>query len=407
MATLTLAAADAILKEVYEKALQDQMQSEVTALKRIATTSAGVSSDLQGRYVVFPLRTSRNWGIGSRNEMEALPVPKTNKYAAARVQLSYLYGGCQLSGQTLKLANTDEQAFVNALSQELTGLRETLGKDLGRQFYGTAIGKLATANAAGTTTTFVCSNAEAIYLEADMYVDCYTSADALRNTNSQITLVAKDTPSAGSTTVTFTPAATATASGDYLVITGSRARESIGIRQIISTTGVLYNVDPAVVTQWKATVNSNGGTLRPISEGLMIQLADDVRTLGGGQPTVGFCSLGVRRQYFNLLSQQRQIVNTQKFEGGFEGLAFTTDKGDIPIVSDLQCPWNSLFFVNEKQLKIYQAGDWAFMDMDGSRWQRVIDTNGNYDAYQTFMYRYYQIGTHRRNAHGLLSDITQ
>lgn len=402
-----MAVADAILKEVYEPKLQDQLQSETVAVMRIQKTSEGVSSEKQGKYVVFPLRTSRNHGIGARNEMEALPTPRTNKYAAARVQLAYLYGGMQLSGQTFELATENPQAFVSAVTEEADGLVEGLKKDVSRQFFGTAIGKMATSNAAGSTTTFVCSDAQAIYLEQDMYLDIYTSGDVLHTgaSNVQITGISS---TAGTTTVTFTPAITgATASGEYFVRGGARARETIGLGQIISATGILYNVDPATVNQWKSVINSNGGTLRPVSEGLMIKEVDDIRRLGGGSPTVGFCNLGVRRQYYNLLVQQRRYQGTTSFAGGFSGLTFTTDNGDIPIVVDQDCPWNTFHFVNEKKIKIYQAGDWGFLDRDGSKWQRVIDSTGVYDAYMAYMYKYYQIGTHRRNAHGSLTDIIE
>lgn len=407
MATVTMAIADALLKEVYEPKVNDQLQSETIGTMRIEKTFQGVSSERQGKYVVFSLRTSRNHGIGARNEIEALPVAHFNKYAAARVQLAYCYGAAQLSGQIFELADTNEQAFANEVTEEMDGLREGLKKDMSRQFYGTAIGKLCTSNAAGSTTTLVMADAQAIYLEQDMYVDLFNSSDVLHvgGTNLQITAIAT---SAGTTTVTFTPAITgATASGEYFVRNGNRARESIGLQQIVSSTGILYNVDPATVNQWKSTVNSNGGTLRPISEGLMVKLTHDVRRGGGGSPTVGFTNFGVYRQYFALLSQQRRYQGSMTFAGGFEGLKFTTDAGDIPIVIDQDCPWNSLYFINEKQIKLYQMGDWKFMDRDGSSWQRLIDANGTYDAYQTYMFKYFQMGTKRRNAHGLLSDITE
>lgn len=407
MASVTMAIADGILKEVYEPKMRDQLQSEVVGLTRIVKTSEGVSSERQGKYVVFSLRTSRNHGIGARNELETLPIPRTNKYAAARVQLAFLYGGGQLSGQVFELADTNEQAFTSAVTEEMEGLREGLKKDQSRQFYGSAIGKLCTSNGAGSTTTLVMADSQAIYLEQDMYVDLYNSGDVLHTggSNLQITAIAS---SAGTTTVTFTPPVTgATASAEYFVRNGSRARETIGLSQIVSNTGVLYNVDPAVVNQWKSVVTNNGGTLRPLSEGLMIKLTHDIRRGGGGSPTVIFANFGVQRQYFNLLSQQRRYQGTTKFDGGFSGLAFTTDQGDIPVVIDQDCPWNTMYFLNEKELKLYHAGEWSFMNRDGSAWQRVIDSAGVYDAYQTFMFRYYQMGTHRRNAHGVLADITE
>jgi hypothetical protein len=131
-------------------------------------------------------------------------------------------------------------------------------------------------------------------------------------------------------------------------------------------------------------------------------MVDQIRTKGSA-PTAIYSNLGVRRAYFNLLTQQRQFTNTKEFNGGFTGLTFTTDKGEIPMIADVDCPKNTLYFVNEKELKLYREKDWSFMDRDGSKWQRVI----GYDAYAATMYQYSELGTHRRNAHGVIKDITE
>jgi hypothetical protein len=57
----------------------------------------------------------------------------------------------------------------------------------------------------------------------------------------------------------------------------------------------------------------------------MIADIDQVRT-NGGSVTVWLSGLGVRRAYFNLLVQQRRYTGTKTFEGGFEGLTFTTGR---------------------------------------------------------------------------------
>lgn len=403
MATTTLTTVDAILKEIYEDRLRDQLQSDVIAAKRIVSTSEGVTQDVGGKYVVFPIRVSRNHGIGARNEMEALPVPRTQGYAAARVNLAYLYGSIQITGQTMELAEKNSQAFASALQQEMDGLKQGLAKDTARQIYGTSIGKLATASSNGSTTTFVCTDAEAIYLEIGMIFDIYNSGDTLKFSASRIDNISS---SGGVTTVTFSPAgASATATGDYMVRTGSRARETIGFSEILGS-GTLYNVNPTTFPVWTSNTDSNSGTSRALSEGLMVKMTDTIRTRGGNT-TVIFTSLGVRRQYFNLLAQQRQFVNTEKFDGGFSGLAFTTDRGDIPVIADVDCQRNRMYFMNEKEIKLYKDGDWSFMNRDGSSWQRVIDSTGTYDAYSSIMYKYANLGTHRRNSHGVILDLTE
>lgn len=327
MATVTMTTVDNILKEVYEGQLQDQLQSEVVALRRIERSSEGVTHEVGGKYVTFPIRVRRNHGVGARAENEALPIARTQSYASARVSLKYLYGSLELTGQTFELADENYQAFASALDQEVSGLKETLSKDTNRQVYGTNKGVLATA-ASGTTTTFVLPDAQAQYLEEGMFVDIYTSADASRVADATINSI---TSSGGNTTVTFSPAAGATvAAGDYMTRDNSKDKEMSGFGLIVSDTSIAYNINPASVGVWKATVSNNAGTPRALSEGLLIKLADDVRKKGGGQPSVLFSNEGVRRSYFNLLVQQRRYSNTKEYDGGFSGLAFTTDQGEIP-----------------------------------------------------------------------------
>lgn len=413
MATTTMTVVDEILKEVYEPKVRDQIQSEVKAIKRIEQTSEGVETDaLGGKYVKFATRIQRNHGMGSRGEMEVLPAARSQAYATAQVGLAYQYASIELSGQTFELAESNQQAFASVLDQEINGLKEGLVKDANRQVFGTSRGKIATANASGTTTTLVCSNAEAIYAEIGMVVDLYNSSNSLKSGGGGLVIsnVQRDSPSAGTATITFgTAAGGNTASGDYITRADSAGKEIVGLRQIVSDTGQLFNIDPSSVPLWKSVMDVPG-TSTALSEGRMIRMVDEIRTRGG-KTTVIFTSLGVRRAYFNLLSQQRQFVNTKEFAGGFTGLAFTTDEGEIPVVSDMDCPWSTMFFLNEKELKVYRAKDWSFMNRDGSNWQRIIGVSsgaiGYYDGYTSMMYKYWQLATHRRNSHGLMGNITE
>lgn len=400
-ASTTLAVVDSILKEVYEDRIRDQLQSEIVTLKRIESSSEGVTHEVGGKYVTFPIRTRRNHGIGARNENEALPDPRSQKYASARVKLKYLYGAVSLTGQTFELAEKNFQAFASALSQEMDGLKQTLAKDTNRQVYGISNGTMATipTGSAGASTTHTVDSVQ--YLELGMIVDVLDSTGATpRVQEAEITAINTSTK-----VVTFS-ASFDSSDNDIITRWRSFGKEKTGFKEIVSDTGTLYNIDPTVEPVWKSVVNANGGVNRALSEGLMIKMVDDIRT-NGGKTTVIFTTLGVRRSYFNLLVQQRRYTNTQSFEGGFNGLAFTTDTGDIPVIADFDCQPNRMYFVNEKEIKLYEANDWSFMNRDGSNWQRVITAEGTFDAYQATMYKYCELGTHRRNSHGLLSDITE
>lgn len=404
MATTTMAVVDKILKEVYEGDVNDQLQSEVIGFKRIEKSSEGITHTAGGKYVRFPIRTKRNQGIGARNENEALPIARSQSYADAQVKLKYLYGALELTGQVFELADKDFQAFASTLDQEVNGLKEGLRKDVARQFYGDGTGTLATATAIGTTTTLITTNAQ--YLEEGMFVDVIAS-DGVTVHNNAVEITAITDNGDGTFTVTFGTAGTATAVGDKIYRDNNKDKEITGLKSISNATGTLYNVDPSVDKVWKGNVDANGGVLRALSEGRMITMVDKIRQKGGGVPTVAFCGLGVRRAYFNLLSQQRRSTNTQEFAGGFKGLAFSVGGNDIPIVEDVDCQPNTMYFLNEKEIKLYEAADWEFMNRDGSNWQRVINSSGAFDAYSATMYKYAEIGTHRRNAHGRIDDLTE
>jgi hypothetical protein len=395
-----------ILKEVYRGRIREQLNNEIVALKRITRSSAGVTSEVGGKYVTFPIHTRRNSGVGSRHESEALPAPGNQAHAAARVGLKYAYGGVQLTGQAISLSDSDPKAFAKALDNEVEGLKNDLKKDMNRQIYGTGNGAIATAT--GANTGAVVPVADARYFQIGMVVDTQTGT-TVDNTG---LIVASVDLTAGANTVTFTTTpGTATANLDIIVRSGSGVsaagnREMTGIAAIIAASGTIYNIDPSTEPEWVSTVDANGGTPRALSEGLMTRMVDNIRTKGGSTSLI-LQSLGVRRAYFNLLSQTRQTVNTQSFTGGFSGLAFTTDTGEIPVVADVDAPLNKQWFVNEDSMTFYRDKEWDWLDRDGSMWKQVRDSNGDYDAWYARLAEYHELGCDRRNANGLISDITE
>lgn len=396
----TLTTVSAILKEVYEDDVREQMDNGAVALKRIEKSSEGVESQVGGRYVTFPIKTRRNAGIGARNELEALPTAGQQGYAAARVGLKYLYGLVRLSGQTIELADSNYQAFASALDQEMEGLKTDLLVDQNRQVYGDGSGAIGVVTADGANAATV---KDVMYFQMDMQVDIIDGttlgnpSPTVKASNRKITAI-----NVATNIVSYDGADIAAAAGDIFVRTGSVNREWTGFSKIIANTGILYNIDPTSEPIWKSEIDSNAGVNRALSEGLMINMVDRIRT-NGGKVTAIFSNLGVRRAYFNLLSQQRKYVNTKEFTGGFTGLAFTTDQGEIPFVADIAAPKNKQFFVNEKELTLYREKDWSFMDRDGSKWQRVV----GFDAYEATMYQYSELGCHRRNTHGQVQDVTE
>lgn len=401
----TLATITPYLKEVYEPRIREQLNNDIKTVKRVTRSSSGVSTTIGGKYVTFPVHTRRNSGVGSRLEMEPLPVPGQQGYSAARIGLKYGYGGVQLTGQAIALSDSDPQAFAKSLNEEMDRLKNDLQKDMNRQVYRDGSGVIGTVSTAGTGVNTV-TVADARAFQLNEQVDIVTLPSTVAVSNRTVTAINTATG-----VVTLSGATFASSVGQIVTRTGSGPaaagnRELTGFDAIATTTGLLYNIDPSTEPEWSANVMANGGSARALSEGLMIQMADQITTRGA-QASVIFTSKGVRRAYFNLLSQTRQTVNTQEFKGGFTGLAFTTDDGDIPLVSDVDAPLGKLYFISEDHITYYHDEDWHWLDRDGSIWKQVRDSNGDYDAWYARMCEYHELGTDRRNSHGVLADITE
>lgn len=395
----TLTTVNAITKEVYQGRIVDQLQNEIVGFKRIEQTSEGVTSEVGGKYVTFPVRVKRNAGIGYRNENEALMASGQQGYASVRVGLKYGYGRVNLSGPTMSLAKTNFQAFANAMDMEMTGLTNDIKKDVNRIFYGDGTGTLAVeASDTANTVTVV----DGTLLEVGQVIDILSSNGVtVRASARNITAITYGVFPAATLTYDGADVSASTVATDIVVRTGNYGREPNGLKSIVAATGQLFNIDPATVPQWAATINGNAGSQRPLSEGLMIKVTDDVRRQGGKTSLI-LTSLGVRRAYFNLLSQQRRVTNTTNFPGGLTGLTFSNGR-DIPVVEDVDHPNFTMNFLEEDAFKIYRESPWDWLQMDGDIWKWV----SGFDAWEAVLHQYWEIGINRRNANGQLQDITE
>jgi hypothetical protein len=396
----TLVTVNAILKEIYEGRIQDQLNEEYNAMKRLEKSSDGITDQIGGKYVTFPIRVQRNAGISYRAEETALAPPGNQAYAAVQVRLKYGYGRIRLSGPTMELADSNFQAFASALDEEMNRLKDDLAKDSNRIAYGnrTSNGAIAYITDAATSASHTVDGGIQ-YLQLGEVVDVLiasTGSATGGGTALTVNAIVYTT-----STVTFSSSIGPTAATMAIYRTGNRGQEPEGISSIVNDTGALHGVDPATQPIWAAVVNRNAGVNRPLSEALMIKMCDDCRR-NGGKISVILTSLGVRRSYFNLLTQQRRFTDTKSFPGGFQGLPFNYGT-EIPVVEDVDHPTNQMFMLDESKWKIYRKKEWSWADDDNSVLKWVPD----YDSWQAMMRKYWQVGIVQRNANGNLGDITE
>lgn len=396
----TLASIDATLKEVYEGDVRRQLQDEIVALKRVTRSSDGVSNETNGKYVTFPVHVRRNGGLGSRNEAEALPNAGQQGYAAARLALKSDYLGIELTGHAIDMSDKNPKAFAKSLDEEMERGRVDFKKDLNRQIYGNGSGAITTVRSAVTSTTIPVVDARAFWVGAHV-IDIVTAPSTV--VAAARTVTARSL-APGANTITVSGAAVTTVVGQLITITGSVNREITGLGAIIDTTGVLYNINPATEPEWTSEIDSNGGTARALSEGLMLRLVDRIRARGG-KTTAILTDDGSFRAYWALLSQLRGFTNTTKFDGGYTGLSFHAGDQDIPVVSDYDAPLGVMNLLNEDDITFYRDEDIHWLDRDGTILKQKTDAGGAYDIWRAWMVERHELGIGRRNTHGKITDI--
>lgn len=401
----TLAAATAITKIGYED-IHEQLDDFLVALKLVDKGSKHITAG--NVQVQFAAHMGRNQGIGARNESQTLPTALQNKDAQATIFLKYQYGRIQGTGQVFEQVSSNTEGFVNWMDREVTGIRDTLQRDLNRQIYSDGTGTLALLTATATTATTITVD-DAHFVEVDMVINVLTAATLGNTTPTQgntaaITVTAVDTVA---NTITFTGGTTSAAIGSAVVradsdgVNNNWKREWEGLGLIVSA-ATLHNINPATYTRWlPGYTQSSVGTLAELT---ITHLAQGIHQQGG-QVTDLLTSYGVVNAYWNVLQGKRQYTGDQvsKLVGGATTPVFQSVFGDIPITPDWACPRGSIFALNKNEMFLHQTADWDWMSKTGTMWQQVPNT----DAYSATLFQYSNIGVFRRNSFGKLTGITE
>ena len=395
------------LKLVYGD-LHEQLRDKNPALEFIEASAQNITRN--GKEVIFDTHVGRNQGIGARGVREKLPVAGAQKYKQAHLYLKNLYGAIEVDGQLFEQAADDYNAFINVVDMEIKGLKRDLARDLNRQIYGDGTGKLAVVSAQPSGTTLTVDSVD--YLEEGMIIDVVDPTTGVKQQSGDASSIVITAINESTKVITVTGTlgtfSTNISANDIIVRSSNGVnnfgKELTGLGKIVKATGSLHDIDPATTPVWAATEKALGsvGTPGTLTELQLINLVQSVDKKGG-DVDVFLASPGVYNAYWNLLQGFRQFTNGAGLTGGQRSFTFEALGKPIRFVSDYAAPKGTLYALSSKELVINRKKDWSWMDRDGSMWSRVADT----DAYEARYYQYSEIGTYRRNAHAVLSNIAE
>ena len=412
---LDFSAASSALKDDYQPAIREQLNNSLMLLAQVETNTA----DVEGTEAVISLHTGRNTGVGARAESGTLPTAGQQAYSTARIPVKFNYGRIQITGPIIEGMKSDRGSFTRAIDSESKGIVADLKRDVNRQCYTPNTGVVGTVVSVATNTVTFATEAEVRRQEVGQSFDFYDGDFASDDTGE---VVASRDVSAK--TVTYTGLGGVDA-GDWVVRSGvtmggaaitskateDAAQEIHGLEDIISdavgTAGTsdgqapvwLHGISGTATTIWASSQTDSVGVP---TDSAFEAICDEVNLESGEDIDLGIVSHKGARAYANTLKTQKRFTNTVDLKGGFSAITFQTGRGEVALWAERDCLDDVAFLVNTSHLTHWVMSDWSFMDRDGSVLNRVSAT----DAYEATLYKYHELGTDKRNAHGKLTGLT-
>jgi hypothetical protein len=395
--TVTLTSASDALKEVYLPRLRFQLNDDcgATAAQLTRTPTNVVSEEVK-----FSVHVQRGAGTGSRLEDATLPSAGAQVTKKVTTGLKYHYGEVKFTGQVMRLAKADAAAFTDVAGLEMERLGVDLKQVEARQIWNDANGALMVTTGVDTGQVVPFANATPEQwrsLVVGMIVDIGTAGDPVAGADS-VSIASWDEVAE---TVTFVGNVTAVASGHFMRMEDSFSAELTGLRSIVEDQDTLFGLSGVTYRVWNSYVDENGGTPRAITDSLVETLIDEVNIASGMTPDFAVTTHSILRAYAATLTPEKRYNDTTELKGGWTGLTISSGSGTLGLISDRFCPAGELYALNSAHLPWNQAQDWDWMDADGSVLERVPGK----DAYHATMYKYSELTTDMRNAHGKITDL--
>jgi hypothetical protein len=445
---------DEVLKTFYLPAVQEQLNNANILSKFIDTNE----EDISGKDATIEMHYGRSAGLGARADGGALPEADYQKFKKATVPMKYNYGRVTFSGPTIAATRQEKGAYARVVETEITGIVRDMRKEINRQLWGTGYGVLARWRT-GTTTSMTVqrkyrgnsaggdgfgSTFGGKYLAeiAKCYVNVPTFSTnvavstTLDTTELTVSAITYGSDTNGYDTLTITDAGVSSeAAGTYYVrpastrsddgsqAAGYQRLEMMGIAGIVSdvdldeivffdgssgsgftTNDPLQGLAVGTYGWWKSQVlTANGtkyGATQTLTLNLMQKMFDKVERKAGKDygPDMILTTRAIRREYLDLMQADRRHVNTMELDGGFTAI----DYNGVPFTVDDDAIDGCIYFLTLKDLQLYRMSDYDWMQKDGAILSRLT----GYDAYEAVLFRYAELGCKRRNAQGVLMDIT-
>lgn len=385
-----------------------QLTNPDTPLK--AQFSRLENAQFTGRLWIFGVKTSIGGGSANAGANKTLPAAQTGQYDQGQATVVRTYTRMALDGLAIEVTKKQQGSYRPALSEVMADRLQAHDLEVNRQMFCAGNGVVAsiTTGVASATQTptadygVVNGGLGTRHFYVGDAVEFYDSTLVTKRAGGPRTITAVDhvaqtiTVSSSVTTSNADVIVRATADTD-----NSLAGEAQGLLVSVKDSGTFETI-PAT-GPWKSVRLHNSGVLRDISDSLVMQAIEMLRSRSRLTPDLAVTRPGIVLKYSELFLPLRRLDGQDvQLKGGYKPLAAIIHAGgSIPVIGDNDCPNSRLFLLNTGSFRLADLVGSTWADMDGAQFDRVVDK----DSIEGYIRKYWQVITVQRNANGVVEDL--
>lgn len=368
------------------------------------------NAQFTGRLWIFGVKTQIGGASANAGANKSLPPAAQGLYDQGQANVIRTYTRMALDGLAIEVTKKQQGSYRPALAETMSDRLQQHDLEVNRQLYCLGTGPVAslTTGVASATQTLTADYAVTngglgtrhIYV-GDL-VEFYDSTLVTKRAGGPRAVTAVDHAAS-----TVTVASSVTTSNNDVIVRATAdtdntlALEANGLLVSVKDSGTFETI-PAT-GPWKSVRLHNSGTLRDISDSLVMQAIEQLRARSRMSPDLAVTRPGIILKYSEIFLPLRRIEGQDvQLKAGYKPIAAIMHSGGaIPVIGDVDCPNSRMFLLNTGAFRMADlvGTDWA--DMDGATFDRVTDK----DAIEGYIRKYWQLITVQRNANAVIEDL--
>ena len=340
----TMAHLSQILKDAYLPAFRNQITTDpspfMEKIRKVPLTNDTIKASA-------PLGLNGGFAFGATDGGSA-PDAGAQKYAGFTLPSKNMYVNIEISDKTVKLANSNASAMLNAFDQEVRGAYNAANFNVGRALFGNGTGKLCTITAASGTYITVDDTTK---LREGMILDLYAKSETTAATTSaRIVAINRDTG-----VVTLDKMVGTVAEG-FATVQKSYGNEICGIGAVMDDSVLtLYGVMKSGNDWIKPIVKDAKGDIGDI---VLYEGVSDAAKYKNSKIDMLLCGDEAFKAYQIYMKSHNTILvdKTMKFKGGAVGYTLNVGSREVVLVNESFVPAGEIWGV--------ESGAWQFHHTD-------------------------------------------